>query len=81
MAGPDYKKLYLEERVKVFKLQSEILQLRYDQVQKALADTERDLKNYTAELVMKKAFEEKEAQKIVKTTKKTSKRSKKDEKD
>jgi len=41
--------MYLEERLKVFKLQTEVLQLRFDQMQKAITDTERALKTHIEE--------------------------------
>lgn len=75
----DYKKMYLEERIKVIKLQIEIMQIRYDQMQKALVDTERELKNHNTE---KKLEEEKQIENMMAkpTQTKSSKRRKRNEK-
>jgi len=71
--------MYLEERIKVIKLQIEIMQIRYDQMQKALVDTERELKNHNTE---KKLEEEKQIENMMAkpTQTKSSKRRKRNEK-
>ena len=56
---PDYKQLYMEQRIAAIKLEMRITQLQYRQMQKNLLDSQQALVKYKKEKVEEAKEEEK----------------------